>query len=68
MPGRCDIIENKSQFLEGGARSCAPDPAPAAPCMPVRQQIENLYTDHHGWLLAWLRRRVGCGHRAADLA
>ncbi|MEK8028314.1 sigma-70 family RNA polymerase sigma factor [Pseudaquabacterium rugosum] len=27
-----------------------------------------LYRDHQGWLLAWLRRRLGCGHRAADLA
>lgn len=30
--------------------------------------IERLYGDHHGWLLAWLRRRLSCTDRAADLA
>jgi RNA polymerase sigma-70 factor (ECF subfamily) len=30
--------------------------------------IETLYADHHGWLKAWLRRRLGDAHRAADLA
>jgi len=29
---------------------------------------ERLYLDHHGWLLRWLRRRLGCAHNAADLA
>ncbi|MDR0204630.1 MAG: sigma-70 family RNA polymerase sigma factor [Delftia acidovorans] len=32
------------------------------------QQVQLLYCDHHGWLLAWLRRRLGCGHHAADVA
>ncbi len=27
-----------------------------------------LYTDHHGWLVQWLRRRVNNLHEAADLA
>ncbi|MDZ7840122.1 MAG: sigma-70 family RNA polymerase sigma factor [Gammaproteobacteria bacterium] len=27
-----------------------------------------LYREHHGWLLSWLRRRLGCGETAADLA
>ena len=27
-----------------------------------------LYRDHHRWLQAWLRRRLGCGVDAADLA
>jgi RNA polymerase sigma-70 factor (ECF subfamily) len=26
------------------------------------------YADHHGWLLACLRRKLGCVHSAADLA
>jgi RNA polymerase sigma factor (sigma-70 family) len=26
------------------------------------------YEEHHGWLSAWLRRRLGCSHSAADLA
>ncbi|QKV53531.1 sigma-70 family RNA polymerase sigma factor [Comamonas antarctica] len=34
----------------------------------LRQDVHALYSDHHGWLRAWLRRRLGCGERAADLA
>lgn len=34
----------------------------------LREQIHSLYTDHHGWLLGWLRSRLGCSHEAADLA
>lgn len=30
--------------------------------------VETLYRAHHGWLLSWLQRRVGCRHGAADLA
>lgn len=30
--------------------------------------IEHLYLDHHNWLQAWLRRRLGCAADAADLA
>jgi RNA polymerase sigma-70 factor (ECF subfamily) len=30
--------------------------------------LELLYHDHHGWLLGWLRRRLGCPQHAADLA
>ena len=29
---------------------------------------ERLYLDHHGWLLGWLRRKLGCPHDAADLS
>lgn len=32
------------------------------------QQIDILYTDHHGWLNAWLYKRLGNTHDAADLA
>ena len=28
----------------------------------------ELYTDHHAWLHGWLRKKLGCTHRAADLA
>jgi len=38
-----------------------PEPTP-----PVR--VHMLYTDHHGWLQSWLRRRLGDQHQAADLA
>lgn len=35
----------------------------------VRQQmLHRLYVDHSGWLNGWLRRRLGCSQRAADLA
>ncbi|QFZ84881.1 sigma-70 family RNA polymerase sigma factor [Variovorax paradoxus] len=30
--------------------------------------VQALYTEHHGWLSTWLRRRLGCAHSAADLA
>jgi len=30
--------------------------------------LTALYRDHHGWLNGWLRRKLGCTHRAADLA
>ncbi len=33
-----------------------------------RQHVETLYTDHHGWLQGWLRRRLGDACNAADLA
>ncbi len=32
------------------------------------QALHLLYTDHHGWLQGWLRRRLGCASDAADLA
>ena len=30
--------------------------------------VADLYTEHNGWLQGWLRRKLGCSHRAADLA
>jgi RNA polymerase sigma factor (sigma-70 family) len=30
--------------------------------------IESLYSGHHGWLQGWLRRKLGCNDQAADLA
>ncbi|NMG66849.1 sigma-70 family RNA polymerase sigma factor [Azoarcus indigens] len=30
--------------------------------------VTTLYRDHHGWLHGWLRSKLGCAHRAADLA
>lgn len=40
----------------------------AAHELVLQQQIEVLYTDHHGWLQGWLRRRLGDSFAAADLA
>lgn len=41
--------------------------------MPESQTLDldaigHLYRGHHQWLVAWLRRRLGCPHHAADLA
>lgn len=36
--------------------------------MSVVHPVTELYTDHHRWLHAWLRKKLGCTHRAADLA
>jgi len=30
--------------------------------------LNSLYRDHHGWLLHWLWRKLGCRQGAADLA
>jgi RNA polymerase sigma-70 factor (ECF subfamily) len=38
-------------------------PIASAPCA-----VEALYVNHHGWLESWLRRKLGDGHQAADLA
>src|SRR5258708_20068807 len=34
----------------------------------LHHEVQTLYSDHHGWLHAWLRKKLGCAHRAADLA
>jgi RNA polymerase sigma-70 factor (ECF subfamily) len=34
----------------------------------LRHTLHALYSDHHGWLQGWLRRKVGCPHDAADLS
>lgn len=34
----------------------------------VQQQLHHLYSHHHGWLKAWLRKKLSCQHAAADLA
>lgn len=33
----------------------------------LKQEIHTLYADHQPWLQGWLRKKVGCGHLAADL-
>ncbi|XAH21245.1 sigma-70 family RNA polymerase sigma factor [Xylophilus sp. GW821-FHT01B05] len=35
---------------------------------PAFQQVHALYTDHHGWLQGWLRKKLGNAFDAADLA
>ncbi|MBC3918476.1 sigma-70 family RNA polymerase sigma factor [Undibacterium sp. CY18W] len=40
----------------------------AAVELALHQQVSILYTDHHGWLQGWLRRKLGDSFVAADLA
>lgn len=34
----------------------------------LHSEISTLYTNHHGWLQGWLRKKLGDAHQAADLA
>ncbi|MFT3803619.1 MAG: sigma-70 family RNA polymerase sigma factor [Burkholderiaceae bacterium] len=34
----------------------------------MHTRVHALYRDHHGWLQGWLRKRLGNGFDAADLA
>ncbi len=34
---------------------------------PLAPTISAWYDSHHGWLQAWLKRKLGCAHTAADL-
>jgi RNA polymerase sigma-70 factor (ECF subfamily) len=34
----------------------------------LHHEVTTLYTDHHGWLQGWLRRKLGHAGDAADLA
>jgi RNA polymerase sigma-19 factor, ECF subfamily len=34
----------------------------------LHREVETLYDAHHTWLRGWLKRKLGCTHRAADLA
>lgn len=36
--------------------------------LALQRQVGALYSNHHGWLFGWLRKKIGCSHRAADLA
>lgn len=42
--------------------------SPGIPPREAPQSISSLYCDHHGWLVRWLRMRLGCSHQAADMA
>jgi len=33
-----------------------------------KEAVGVLYSNHHGWLLGWLRKKLGCSQRAADMA
>jgi RNA polymerase sigma-70 factor (ECF subfamily) len=33
----------------------------------AQPHLSTLYADHHGWLHAWLRRKLGCAFTAEDL-
>lgn len=34
----------------------------------LHNEVQTLYSDHHGWLQGWLRRKLGNTFDAADLA
>lgn len=34
----------------------------------LQQQVHALYSEHHGWLYGWLRKKLSCPHSAADVA
>ncbi|MDP3608386.1 MAG: sigma-70 family RNA polymerase sigma factor [Methylophilus sp.] len=34
----------------------------------IQQEVHSLYRSHHGWLVSWLKRRLGCIQNANDLA
>jgi RNA polymerase sigma-70 factor (ECF subfamily) len=34
----------------------------------LQQQVQTLYSSHHGWLIMWLRKKLGDSFEAADLA
>jgi RNA polymerase sigma factor (sigma-70 family) len=34
----------------------------------LQYNMQMLYSDHHGWLFGWLRKKLGCSHQAADVA
>ena len=36
--------------------------------LPAQHAVNVLYTEHHGWLLGWLRKKLGCPQNAADLS
>ncbi|MBN2976073.1 RNA polymerase subunit sigma [Pseudomonas fluorescens] len=36
--------------------------------LSLNQAVHVLYTEHHGWLFGWLRKKLGCPHNAADLS
>ncbi len=33
-----------------------------------QSNLHLLYSNHHGWLFGWLRKKLGCAHQAADVA
>ena len=33
----------------------------------LKQHVHTLYSNHHGWLCGWLRKRLGDAHHAVDL-
>lgn len=36
--------------------------------LPSNNDVAAIYVDHHGWLVSWLRRKLGGSDQATDLA
>ena len=43
-------------------------PAASDDVLCRQQHFTELYSHHHAWLHGWLRKKLGCSQRAADLA
>lgn len=54
------IHQLQNSFLLIPEEAVTPDSADA--------MIETLYHEHHGWLFAWLRKKLSYPHHAADIA
>lgn len=56
--------------LAAFVRLCNPPNPSFMPALDsvVSREITTLYSDHHSWLQAWLRRKLGNAFDAADLA
>ncbi|MET0266655.1 MAG: sigma-70 family RNA polymerase sigma factor [Duganella sp.] len=50
------------------ARDCSPSPDLCTAGDAGGAALGRLYGEHHGWLLSWLRYKLGSSHLAADLA
>lgn len=38
------------------------------PASSQHDAVQSLYSEHYGWLHAWLRKKLACPHYAADMA
>jgi len=62
---------SQAETLPGATQFLIPDPCRAPDAGAARiiaARFTDLYGNHHGWLVGWLRKKLGCPHHAADLA
>ncbi|MND60573.1 putative RNA polymerase sigma factor FecI [compost metagenome] len=61
LDSRLDTIRNNSHLHVPGVFMSAVEPT-------FQRAIHELYSEHHGWLFGWLRRKLRCPQNAADTA